>query len=71
VGFCSPVFFKGLSGPGYHLHFIGDNRRDQEHILDLTVPGNTMVEYDIPPGLAMPLPTSGEFPGIDLLQVGK
>jgi acetolactate decarboxylase len=68
VGFYTPVFFKGLNVEGYHLHFISDDRRTGGHILDLTVPVNTNVEYDITPGFAMALPTSGEFTGVDLSQ---
>jgi len=68
VGFYTPVFFKGLNVAGYHLHFISDDRKTGGHILDLTVPANTTVEYDITPGFAMTLPTSGEFTGIDLSQ---
>jgi acetolactate decarboxylase len=66
VGFYTPVFFKGINVAGYHLHFISDDRKTGGHILDLTVPENTMVEYDITPGFAMSLPTSGDFTGVDL-----
>jgi acetolactate decarboxylase len=68
VGFYTPVFFKGLNIAGYHLHFISDDRRTGGHILDFTVPANATVEYDITPGFAMPLPTSGAFTGVDLSQ---
>ena len=68
VGFYTPVFFKGLNVAGYHLHFISDDRKTGGHILDLTVPVNTTVEYDITPGFAMTLPTSGDFTGVDLSQ---
>jgi acetolactate decarboxylase len=66
VGVYTPVFFKGLNVAGYHLHFISDDRKSGGHILDLTVPVNTTVEYDITPGFAMVLPTSGDFTGVDL-----
>ena len=68
VGFYTPVFFEGLNVPGYHLHFISDDRKTGGHILDLTVPVNTTVEYDITPEFAMTLPTSGDFTGVDLSQ---
>ena len=68
VGFYTPVFFAGLNVGGYHLHFISDDRKTGGHILDLTVPENTTVEYDITPGFAMALPTSGDFTGVDLSQ---
>jgi acetolactate decarboxylase len=68
VGFYTPVFFKGLNVAGYHLHFISDDRKTGGHILDFTVPANTSVEYDITPGFAMALPTSGDFTGVNLSQ---
>jgi acetolactate decarboxylase len=68
VGFYTPVFFKGLNVPGYHLHFISDDRKTGGHILDLTVPANATVDYDITPEFTMVLPTSGAFTGVDLSQ---
>ena len=68
VGFYAPAFFKGLNVAGFHLHFISDDRLTGGHILDFTVPVNTIVEYDITPAFAMPLPTSGAFTGVDLSQ---
>jgi len=68
VGFYTPVFFTGLNVAGYHLHFISDDHTTGGHILDFTVPADMTVEYDITPGFAMGLPTSGGFTGIDLSQ---
>jgi acetolactate decarboxylase len=66
VGFYTPVFFKGINVVGYHLHFISDDRHTGGHILDVEVPVNTTVEYDITPEFEMVLPTSGAFTGTDL-----
>ena len=66
VGFYTPVFFSGVNVAGYHLHFISDDRMTGGHILDITIPANTSVEYDVTPGFAMALPTSGDFTGVDL-----
>jgi acetolactate decarboxylase len=68
VGFYMPVFFEGLNVEGYHLHFISDDRQAGGHILDFTVPTNSIVEYDITPEFDMVLPTSGAFTGVDLSQ---
>jgi acetolactate decarboxylase len=68
VGFYTPVFIKGLNVPGYHLHFISDDRRTGGHILDMITGENTTVEYDVTSGFAMSLPTSGAFTGVDLSQ---
>ena len=66
VGFYTPVFFRSVNVPGYHLHYLSDDHETGGHILDMTVPPATTVEYDITPGFAMALPTSGDFTGIDL-----
>lgn len=66
VGFFTPVFFRGVNVAGYHLHFISDDKKTGGHVLDITIPVNTTVEYDITPGFAMALPTSGDFTGVDL-----
>ncbi|OPX61743.1 MULTISPECIES: acetolactate decarboxylase [unclassified Methanoregula] len=66
VGFFTPVFFRGVNVAGYHLHFISDDKKTGGHILDITIPAHTTVVYDITPGFAMALPTSGDFTGVDL-----
>jgi acetolactate decarboxylase len=66
VGFYTPVFFSGLNVPGYHLHYISDDRQAGGHILDFTVPEGMTVEYDITPEFDLVLPTSGAFTGVDL-----
>ena len=68
LGFYTPAFFKGLNVAGYHLHFISDDHKTGGHILDCTVPADTTVVYDITPGFAMGLPTSGDFTGVNLSQ---
>jgi acetolactate decarboxylase len=68
VGFYTPVFFKGINVPGYHLHYLSDDHSAGGHILDFYVPAGTRVHYDITPGFAMILPTSGDFTGIDFSQ---
>ncbi len=68
VGFYTPVFFKGLNVPGYHLHFISDDRHTGGHILDFTAQNGTTVEFDMTPSFEMALPTSGAFTGVDLSQ---
>lgn len=68
VGFYTPVLFEGLNVPGYHLHFIADDKKTGGHILDMTVEAGTAVEYDVTPDFTMSLPTSGSFTGVDLSQ---
>ncbi len=68
VGFYTPVLFEGLNVPGYHLHFISDDKKTGGHILDMTAEAGALVEYDITPDFTMSLPTSGTFTGVDLSQ---
>jgi acetolactate decarboxylase len=67
-GVYMPAYFNGLNVPGYHLHFISDDRQTGGHILDFIVPEGMAVEYDITPDFDMVLPTSGDFMGADLSQ---
>lgn len=66
VGFYTPSFLKGLNAQGYHLHFLSDDKTKGGHILDMTVPADTVVQYDITQEFTMDLPTSGDFAGSNL-----
>lgn len=66
VGFYTPALFDGINVPGYHLHYLSDDRKTGGHILDLTVPAGTVVNLDLTDGFAMSLPTNGTFAGVDL-----
>lgn len=68
VGFYTPVMFEGLNVPGYHLHYISDDKKTGGHILDMTVEAGTPVVCDITSRFAMSLPLSGTFTGVDLSQ---
>lgn len=37
VGFRCPVFVKGINVPGYHLHFLSDDRKSGGHLFDFSV----------------------------------
>jgi acetolactate decarboxylase len=66
VGFYTPTFLKGLNAQGYHLHFLTDDHLRGGHILDIIVPAESMVQYDVTPEFTMALPTSGAFAGTNL-----
>ena len=68
VGFFMPKFFSALNVPGYHLHFISEDRKSGGHILDMTTGAGITAELDITPNFAMSLPTHGAFAGADLSQ---
>jgi acetolactate decarboxylase len=65
VGFWTPALAGGINVPGYHLHFISDDRTGGGHVLDLTL-GTGTVHIDTTPNLFMALPTSGDFCTVDL-----
>ena len=65
VGIWAPEFAKGLNVPGYHLHFITEDRKAGGHILDIQV-ANATAQVDVTPGFAMQLPSSGDFYEVDL-----
>lgn len=45
VGFRSPPFVKGIGVPGYHLHFISDDKKRGGHILGFElISGTTQVD---------------------------
>lgn len=67
VGIWAPDFSEGLNVPGYHFHFITEDKKAGGHILDLKVDEATG-NLDITSGFAMQLPTSGDFYNVDLTQ---
>ncbi|GAB7015609.1 acetolactate decarboxylase [Methanogenium cariaci] len=67
VGFWSPEFVSGLNVPGYHIHFITDDRRAGGHVLDFSMTGGE-IEVDITPDLYIVLPTEGDFYQVNLTE---
>lgn len=55
VGFYSPASARGTGVPGYHLHFISDDKKRGGHVLDLAL-DNASVMLDITPELLLYLP---------------
>jgi len=51
--------------PGWHLHFISDDRGKAGHVLSFTVSSATF-SYDVSPNLLMALPETGDFIQKDL-----
>lgn len=47
LGFRCPYFVKGANVPGYHLHFISDDRTRGGHVLDLVVSQGTLATESI------------------------
>ncbi len=62
VGFRFPAYFKGINVPGYHLHFLANDRRSGGHVLDLTMAAGATVETSHCSRFDMSLPGSeGDF----------
>jgi len=65
VGIWAPDFARGVNVPGYHLHFITEDRKAGGHILEIQV-ANATAQVDVTAGFAMQLPSSGDFYNVDL-----
>lgn len=65
AGFFTPDLARGLNIPGFHLHYLTDDRTGGGHILDLSLV-NASMELDETSGFAMALPTSGSFTEVNL-----
>jgi acetolactate decarboxylase len=66
VGFRCPPFVKGINVPGYHLHFISDDRSKGGHILSFQIETGT-AEIDVLDQYVLTLPSSArEFSTLDL-----
>ncbi len=64
VGFRSPVFSKGVNVPGYHLHFLADDKKSGGHILDF-VTDDIKIEIEKITEFKMILPEDGIFQNQD------
>lgn len=60
LGFRSPEFAKGLTVPGYHLHFLDAARGKGGHMLDCAV-ASARVEITVLPRWYVDLPEHGDF----------
>lgn len=65
VGFRFPDYAAGMNMPGWHLHFISDDRQAGGHVMDFCVTGGTLaVEHTSE--FFMELPENEGFAGADL-----
>ena len=65
VGFRLPGYVGGLNVPGYHLHFISDDRSIGGHIVNFSLDSAT-VSFDETLTFMMRLPSTGGFIDADL-----
>lgn len=65
LGFSLPAYMKALNVPGYHFHFITDDRTQGGHVL-LCRPGDVLLKVDKIARIHVDLPQSGDFLKADL-----
>lgn len=65
VGFWSPAYANGVIVPGYHFHFLNENRTAGGHVLDFSLK-NASIAIDYTPEFFMVLPENKEFLQADL-----
>lgn len=65
VGFRCPAFVSGLNVPGYHLHFLSDDRKSGGHVLDAQMLSGA-VGIDATPNFLLALPADPAFAKADL-----
>jgi len=65
VGFRFPEYMERLNAPGYHFHFISDDRERGGHVLDFTVEEATLA-FDAEQRFQMVLPEHELFRDADL-----
>jgi acetolactate decarboxylase len=65
IGFRSPDYASGITVPGYHFHFISDDRRHGGHLLGLTTAAGT-IRIDEMAAFEVELPRDAAFGALDL-----
>ena len=67
VGFWCPAFMKGINVPGYHIHFITENRKAGGHMLACRL-HKASVEIEYLSRFKMDLPHTASFYNLNLNQ---
>jgi acetolactate decarboxylase len=70
VGFYCPDYVEGLNVPGYHLHFITEDRKAGGHILEFIIE-DAKLSVDYTSELHIILPNNEEFNSLDLTRSRK
>ena len=60
VGFRLPRYMEGINVPGYHLHFLTEDRDAGGHVLDFST-RRVRIEVDYMRAFHMTLPAQGDF----------
>ena len=67
VGLYCPAYMGGLNTPGWHFHFVTDDKNFGGHVLDLNIKSGA-AEFDKTDNFNMKLPKKGSFQKLDLAQ---
>jgi len=70
VGFYCPDYVEGLNVPGYHLHFITEDRTAGGHVLEFDI-NDAELSVDYTSELHIILPNTEEFNSLDLTKSKK
>ncbi len=65
VGFRTPEYANGINVPGYHFHFLTDDKKAGGHVLECHIT-NGHVEIDYTSDSYMSLPNNADFYSADL-----
>jgi len=65
IGFWLPVYMNGINVPGYHFHFITDDRTAGGHVLEYII-GNSSIEIDYTSDFLLELPETEDFYKVNL-----
>lgn len=65
IGFRSPDYVSGITVPGYHFHFISDDRQHGGHLLGITT-GTGTIKIDEMSAFEVELPRGLAFGALDL-----
>jgi acetolactate decarboxylase len=67
VGFRCPSYVKGINVPGYHFHFITQDKKAGGHVLECNLQ-SALAEIDYIPAFYLALPESGDFFKVESFQ---
>jgi acetolactate decarboxylase len=65
VGYRLPQYMEGVNVPGYHFHFLTEDRTAGGHLLEATIQ-SAQIQIDPLPNFRMQLPESDDFYRVDL-----
>lgn len=60
IGFRCPGYVKGINVPGYHFHFIDQDKKNGGHVLACSIQ-DAVIQIDPTHGFSMALPRNAQF----------